>query len=99
MTISRENLSQPPTEVRGLRPREQKPEPAYYNISILKSPVWKWEIATYFFLGGISAASYVLARLAERAGGDRYRDLARAGTYIAGATWIPCAPLLIHDLG
>src|SRR5687767_696382 len=78
---------------------EPKAEPAYHNVSILKSPVWKWEIATYFFLGGISAASYVLARLAERAGGERYRDLTRAGTYVSFAALLPCAPLLIADLG
>lgn len=101
MTISRDNLSQPQTEIRGLS-RGGKEEPAYYDISLLKSPVWKWEIATYFFLGGISAASYVLARLAERAGGargERYRSLTRAGTYLSFATLLPCAPLLIHDLG
>src|SRR5688572_21827321 len=100
MSISRQPASQPRTEVRGLQPRkEDAREPAYHNVSILKSPVWKWEIASYFFLGGISAASYVLARLAERAGGERYRDLTRAGTYTAFATLLPCAPLLIADLG
>lgn len=90
--------SQPRTQVRG--PGAQSSgEPAYYNISILKSPVWKWEIATYFFLGGLSAASYTLARLAERAGGERYRILTRTGTYVAFAALLPCAPLLIADLG
>jgi hypothetical protein len=77
----------------------EKQEPAYHNLTILKSPVWKWEIASYFFLGGISGASYVLARSAERAGGERFRNLTRAGTYIAFASVLPCAPLLIADLG
>src|SRR3954471_19623037 len=101
MTISRNasEPSQPRTQVRGRDAQNSRVEPAYYNVSILKSPVWKWEIATYFFLGGISAASYVLARVAERAGGERYRNLTRAATYTAFATMLPCAPLLIHDLG
>src|SRR3954468_11942683 len=101
MSISRKpsEPSQPRTQVRGRGAQESIAEPAYYNVSILKSPVWKWEIATYFFLGGVSAASYVLARLAERAGGERYRNVTRAGTYVACATLLPCAPLLIHDLG
>ncbi|CAN5692671.1 polysulfide reductase NrfD [soil metagenome] len=99
MTEKVSRLSQPQTEVRGLRSRESKSEPCYYNVSILKSPVWKWEIATYFFLGGLSAASYTLARIAERAGSGKYRHLTRAGTFVAFAAMLPCAPLLIRDLG
>jgi formate-dependent nitrite reductase membrane component NrfD len=80
-------------------PLSQVGEPSYYNVSILKSPVWKYEIASYFFLGGLSAGAYVLARIAERFGGDQYKDLTKAGTWVALATVIPCPPLLIHDLG
>ncbi|HMB94558.1 MAG TPA: NrfD/PsrC family molybdoenzyme membrane anchor subunit [Tepidisphaeraceae bacterium] len=77
----------------------QNGEPSYYNVSILKSPVWKYEIASYFFLGGLSAGAYMLARVAERVGGDEHRDLTRAGTWVAMAAVIPCPILLIHDLG
>jgi formate-dependent nitrite reductase membrane component NrfD len=75
------------------------PAPSYYDIPLLKKPVWSWEIGAYFFLGGLSAGSYLLARLAERAGGARYRALTRAGTAVALAALAPCPPLLIADLG
>jgi formate-dependent nitrite reductase membrane component NrfD len=66
---------------------------------MLKQPVWKWEIASYFYLGGLSAGAYVLSRAAERFGGERHRDAARIGSYVALASLLPCPPLLIHDLG
>jgi formate-dependent nitrite reductase membrane component NrfD len=73
--------------------------PSYYDVSLLAAPVWKWEISTYFFLGGVAAGSFLLARLAERFGGRRYRAVTRAGTAVAAAAVVPCAPLLIKDLG
>ena len=66
---------------------------------MLKAPVWKWEIASYFFLGGVSAGAYLLGRMADRFGGREYRDLSRAAAKVAVAALAPCAPLLIHDLG
>ena len=80
-------------------PQAPQNEPSYYDISFLQPPAWKWEIATYFFAGGISGGSYLLARVAERFGGGRYRKLTRAATYASFAALLPCAPLLIHDLG
>lgn len=74
-------------------------EPSYYDVPLLKAPLWKWEIASYFFLGGLSAGAYILSRMADRFGGKRYRDLSRAGSYAALASFLPCPPLLIHDLG
>ena len=73
--------------------------PGYYDISMLKPPVWGSDIAVYFFLGGLSAGAYLLVRSAERFGGDRYRRLTQAGTVVAVLAAAPCAPLLIADLG
>src|SRR4051812_32078264 len=81
----------------GIAPRSQ--DRSYYDISLLQAPVWKWEIASYFFLGGMSSGAYLVSRLAERFGGGRYRDVARVGSYVALASFLPCPPLLIHDLG
>ncbi len=72
---------------------------AYYDVPMLKASLWKWEIASYFFLGGLSTGAYLLARMAARFGGHKYEDITRAGSYIAAAAVVPCAPLLIHDLG
>jgi formate-dependent nitrite reductase membrane component NrfD len=75
-------------------------EPSYYTVSILKPPVWKWEIAGYFFLGGMSAGAFILSRLAARFGKDSsFRQVERYGAYIACAAAVPCPLLLIHDLG
>jgi formate-dependent nitrite reductase membrane component NrfD len=74
-------------------------EPSYYDVSMLKRPVWKWQIASYFFLGGLSAGAYLLARTAERAAGERHRSVVRAGTWVALATLAASPPLLIADLG
>lgn len=75
------------------------PAPSYYDIPLLKRPVWSPEIAYYFFLGGLSGGSYMLARVAERLGGKQYQALTRAGTAVATAALLPCPALLIIDLG
>ena len=80
-------------------PQAPQQAPAYYDISMLKPPVWGADIAVYFFLGGLSAGAYLLARSADRFGGERYRRLTQAGTVVAALAVAPCAPLLIADLG
>jgi formate-dependent nitrite reductase membrane component NrfD len=92
--FQRPPLSAP--EVRAHDPQSTPAEPSYYDISMLKQPVWKWEIAVYFYLGGLSAGAYILGRLASRSG---HRDLSRTATYLAMAALLPCPVLLIHDLG
>lgn len=79
--------------------RDRGAEPAYYDVPMLKRSPWKWEIAGYFFFGGLSGGAYLLARLAERFGGRRTRDVTRFGTAVAALSVLPCAPLLIKDLG
>lgn len=71
-------------------------EKAYYDVPMLKPPVWKWEIAAYFFLGGLSAGSFLISRIAAR---RRLETVSRAGAWIAAVAALPCAPLLIADLG
>jgi Ni/Fe-hydrogenase subunit HybB-like protein len=80
-------------------PQAPEEEHSYYDVSMLKPPVWSWEVAAYFFFGGVSAGAYVLARAAHRFGGRRYRPVVRAGTAVAALAAMPCAPLLIADLG
>src|SRR5436305_9628558 len=74
-------------------------EPSYYDLSFLKPPVWKWEIASYFFLGGLSAGAYLIGRMAERFGGREHRQIARLGSFVAMGALLPCPALLIADLG
>lgn len=74
-------------------------EPGYYDVPMLKPPVWESMVAWYLFLGGLSGGAYVTARMAERFGGKGFRTVARVGTCVAAAAAAPCAPLLIADLG
>jgi formate-dependent nitrite reductase membrane component NrfD len=96
---TRAHPPQPRGEVRKYNPQSQASEPGYYDVPMLKAPLWKWEIASYFFLGGLSAGAYLLGRVADRHGGKRHQDIAKMGAYLALAAILPAPPLLIHDLG
>lgn len=69
----------------------------YYDLPLLKPPVWTWEVPTYFFIGGAAGAASVLGVAAQLTGGDD--ALVRDARWIAliGATL--SGPLLISDLG
>jgi len=68
----------------------------YYGRPVLKEPVWKPEVAVYFWLGGLAGMSAVLGFAARLAGNQR---LARSAWVTAFAALLPCPPLLIVDLG
>src|SRR5689334_16469853 len=54
-------------------PQSSETEPSYYDVPILQAPTWKWQIAAYFYLGGLSAGAYLISRAAEWFGGKRHR--------------------------
>ena len=83
----------------GLPTRDAGPEPGYYDVPMLKPPVWKKLVSWYLFLGGLSGGAFVTARLAGRFGGPKLRPVATVGTGVAALAALPCAPLLIADLG
>jgi hypothetical protein len=68
----------------------------YYGRPVLKPPVWKDDIAYYFFLGGLAAGSSILAAGADQTGRAGLRRGARLGA--AGAIGLGTA-FLIKDLG
>ena len=69
---------------------------SYYGRPVLKTPVWKDDIAYYFFLGGLSAGSSLLAAGADLTG----RPALRRGGRIAGlVSLLGGGYYLIHDLG
>ncbi len=72
---------------------------AYRDVPILQKPPWKNAIAAYFFLGGVSCGAFVLGTAIETIDGARRQTLAHTAHYVAFATMVPCAPLLIYDLG
>jgi formate-dependent nitrite reductase membrane component NrfD len=79
--------------------RDAEAKPGYYDVPMLKPPVWENLISWYFFLGGVSAGAYVTARMAERFGGTRFRAVTREATAVAAVAALPTTPLLITDLG
>ena len=84
----------------------QKPSPSeggkgggYYDYPVVRRPVWTWEVPAYFWLGGLGAGAFVTASLAQTFGSADDRLIAADGFYVAAAALVPCAPLLIADLG
>lgn len=71
----------------------------YYGLPVVHKPHWKWLIISYFYVGGLAGASYVVASLAQLFGGAWARPITRAGLYLSFAALIPSPMLLILDLG
>jgi formate-dependent nitrite reductase membrane component NrfD len=81
----------------GERPMVPPQRPtSYYGHPVIKRPVWKPEIAAYFFTGGFAGASMLLAAAARRRGEDR---VARRALFTAFAAVNVSPLLLIRDLG
>ena len=79
-------------------------KPGYYGQPVVKPPVWTWEIPIYFFIGGLSGMSAVIASaavlfhhvdptLATKVG------VACAAMWLAAIGVILSSVLLIMDLG
>lgn len=76
-----------------------RPSDAYRDVPILQPPTWGHQVAAYFFFGGISSGAFLLGALADMLGGRRFHALARRAHLVSFATLLPCAPLLVADLG
>src|SRR5216110_1454286 len=71
-------------------------KPGYYGQPVVKPPVWTWEIPIYFFIGGLSGMSAVIASAAVL---FHLVDLARTAMWLAAAGAVLSPILLIMDLG
>jgi formate-dependent nitrite reductase membrane component NrfD len=71
----------------------------YYRYPVVRRPVWTWEVPVYFWLGGIAGGAYLTSSAAWLFGDAADRQATAAGYYVAAAAALPCAPLLITDLG
>ena len=63
---------------------------------MIHAAVWTWEIPLYFWLGGIAGGSSFVA-LASDVVGDRHAAVMARRVTLGAA--LPCAPLLVMDLG
>ena len=71
-------------------------KPGYYGQPVVKPPVWTWEIPIYFFVGGLSGMSAVIALAAAI---FHHVELARAAMWLAAIGVVLSPLLLILDLG
>ncbi|MBX3130078.1 MAG: polysulfide reductase NrfD [Polyangiaceae bacterium] len=74
-----------------------EPQTSYHGQPVLKPPVWTWEVPAYFFVGGTSGMSGVLA-LGSLAGEDSLL-LTRGLLWVALVGALVSPVLLILDLG
>ncbi len=72
---------------------------SYYGLPVLKRPHWRWEVAIYFFLGGLAGGCYFLASLVEFLGKGEDRPAVTAGRIISFVGVALSPLLLIADLG
>ena len=80
-------------------PTRPGPSEGYYGQQVLLSGPWHWLVTWYFWLGGISGASFLVAALARWFGGEKGRDVVRAGHLVSLVAIAPAPPLLVLDLG
>src|SRR5436190_13016123 len=69
----------------------------YYDVPLLKKPVWTWEVPLYFFVGGAAGAAAMIGIAAQITNADK--RLVRDARWIATIGANLSAPLLIADLG
>jgi formate-dependent nitrite reductase membrane component NrfD len=89
----------PPLEVvraAARRARGGEEVPVEVHGPVMNAPVWTWEVPLYFFFGGVASGSSFVALACDTAGDERSAAIARRVTL---AATLPCAPLLIGDLG
>jgi hypothetical protein len=78
------------------RMREGEQVPTAVQGPVMHPAVWTWEVPLYFWFGGIASGASFVALAADVAGDDTSAATARK---VALGAVIPCAPLLILDLG
>jgi formate-dependent nitrite reductase membrane component NrfD len=69
----------------------------YYDLPLLKPPVWTWEVPAYFFVGGAAGAAALVGAVARATGAPR--ELVRDARWIAAVGGAVSPALLISDLG
>ena len=69
----------------------------YYDVQLLKPPVWTWEVPVYFFVGGAAGGAAIIGSIAAWTGTSGH--LARDARILAAAGAPVSAALLTADLG
>ena len=72
----------------------ERSELTYYDVPVLKAPVWRWFIPAYFVAGGIAGASSTLGAVARN-----LPDLRRRCRWLSLVAVSAGAAALVADLG
>jgi formate-dependent nitrite reductase membrane component NrfD len=75
------------------------PDPTYYDVPMLKEPVWIWSVPAYMHVGGVAGAASTLGAALQVSGNRRLRRLVRRCHWIAAVGTGLGALLLVEDLG
>jgi hypothetical protein len=73
--------------------------PTYYDLPVLKEPVWIWAVPAYFYAGGAAGAAAVLGAAAQIADREGLADLITWSRRIAAGGTAVGTALLVYDLG
>src|SRR5215813_12085418 len=71
-------------------------KPGYYGQTVVRAPVWTWEIPIYFFVGGLGGMSAVIALAAAL---FHHSEVTRAAMWLAAIGAVLSPILLVMDLG
>lgn len=85
-----------PGQVAAANRRMRSAPVAEINGPFIHAPVWGWEVATYFWFGGMASGSAFVALACDAAGDHRSAAIARR---VALGAVAPAPVLLIADLG
>jgi formate-dependent nitrite reductase membrane component NrfD len=77
--------------------KHQARSTSYYDLPLLKKPVWTWEVPLYFFVGGAAGAAALIGVAAQATGAKS--SLVRDARWLAAMGASASVPLLILDLG
>lgn len=76
---------------------EPRDSPTYYELAPVKAPPWKWYVPAYFYVGGVTGATAVLAACAQWR--PSLAPLTARARTVAVAGYLASAALLVADLG
>lgn len=79
--------------------RQDRSSPTYYDIPMLKEPVWIWSIPAYFYVGGVAGVGATLGAAAQLVSPKDMGSLVLKARWVATVGGAVSAALLIHDLG
>ncbi len=79
--------------------KQSQTSPSYYDVPMLKQPVWIWSIPTYFYVGGVAGVGATFGAAAQLVAPVAMRSLVLKARWVGTVGGAVSAALLIHDLG